>query len=133
MGPPSIARPRGASLTARRPARHAGALQARTRGPDRAALAPPRLSEAHAGAGARTARGAHTGGLGRLCTHAPPHACELVRMASQSSPHARLRRAIASGNATLALAAAAELPHVTLDDALALVILLRDDEDRFDR
>ena len=37
----------------------------------------------------------------------------------------------ASGNVTIALAAAAELPHVPLDDALAL--LLRDDERRFDR
>src|SRR5688572_8557238 len=56
-----------------------------------------------------------------------------VPMTSQGSALGRLRRALASGNATLALAAAAELPRVPLEDALALVLLLRDDEARFDR
>ena len=54
-------------------------------------------------------------------------------MTSQGSAYARLQRALASGNATIALAAAAELPRVPLDDALALLVLLRDDERRFDR
>ena len=54
-------------------------------------------------------------------------------MTSQGSPYARLRRALASGNATIALAAAAELPRVPLDDALALLVLLREDQPRFDR
>jgi hypothetical protein len=54
-------------------------------------------------------------------------------MTSQGSAHAHLRRALASGNVTIALAAAAELPRVPLDDALAILVLLRDDERRFDR
>ena len=54
-------------------------------------------------------------------------------MTSQGSAYARLRRALASRNAAGALAAAAELPRVPLDDALALLVLLRDDEPRFDR
>ena len=54
-------------------------------------------------------------------------------MTSQGSPHARLRRGLASGNATLALATAAELPRVPLADALAILVLLRDDRPRFDR
>jgi hypothetical protein len=45
----------------------------------------------------------------------------------------RLRRASGSGNAAPALAAAAELPRVPLDGALALLVLLRDDERRFGR
>jgi hypothetical protein len=51
------------------------------------------------------------------------------------SAHARLRGALASGNATIALqaAAAAELYPVPVNDALAIVVLLRDDERRFDR
>ena len=40
----------------------------------------------------------------------------------------RLKRAIARGNPTIALATAAELPRVPLDDALALCLLLRDRE-----
>lgn len=56
-----------------------------------------------------------------------------VRMTSQGSPHARLQRALATGNPTIALAAAAELPWVDLADALALCLLLREDGDRFDR
>jgi hypothetical protein len=40
----------------------------------------------------------------------------------------RLKRAIARGNPTIAMATAAELPRVPLDDALALCLLLLDRE-----
>jgi hypothetical protein len=43
---------------------------------------------------------------------------------SQGSAHARLQRALAAGNVALALAAATELPHVSLDDALVLLVVL---------
>jgi hypothetical protein len=46
---------------------------------------------------------------------------------SQGSPYARFRRALDGGNPTLALAAARELPHVSLSDALALLLVLRGD------
>jgi hypothetical protein len=45
----------------------------------------------------------------------------------------RLSRALDRGNASAALAAAADLPHVGLVDALELCLLLRDDGARFDR
>jgi hypothetical protein len=47
-------------------------------------------------------------------------------MTSQGSPYARLKRAIAQRNPTIALATAAELPKVPLADALALCLLLLD-------
>src|SRR5881398_1637188 len=43
-----------------------------------------------------------------------------VRMTSQGHGYARFRRALESGNAHVALAAAAELCHVGLVDALSL-------------
>jgi hypothetical protein len=43
---------------------------------------------------------------------------------SQGSPYVRFRRALDTGNATIALAAAAELDFVSLPDALELVLLL---------
>jgi hypothetical protein len=55
-------------------------------------------------------------------------------MGAAGSPHAHFRRALASGNATLALTAAAELPHVELADALALCLVLCDgDRPRYAR
>jgi hypothetical protein len=52
-----------------------------------------------------------------------PHAAaNLARMTSQGSPNGGLRRALAAG---IALAAAAELPHVPLDDARALLCCCR--------
>ena len=54
-------------------------------------------------------------------------------MTAEGRPYARLQRAIATGNANIALAAAAELPRVDLADALALCLLLRDDGERFER
>jgi hypothetical protein len=47
---------------------------------------------------------------------------------SQGHAYARFSRALKTGNARLALAAAAELRHVDLADALSLVLLIRDDD-----
>jgi hypothetical protein len=53
---------------------------------------------------------------------------------SQGSAYGRLRCALDTGNATIALAAAADLEHVGLDDALELLLLLLDSEPtRFER
>jgi hypothetical protein len=53
---------------------------------------------------------------------------------SQGHAYARFRRALRSGNAHLALSAAAELRHVDLADALSLVLLIRDgDPLRYER
>ncbi len=55
-------------------------------------------------------------------------------VAAQGSPHSRYKRAIATGNPTLATAAALELPRVLLEDALALVLLYhRAGDGRFER
>jgi hypothetical protein len=42
------------------------------------------------------------------------------------SPHATFQRALKAGNLTLAVTEARDLPHVDLADALALVLLIRD-------
>src|SRR4051812_39892207 len=52
---------------------------------------------------------------------------------AQGSPHARFRRALATRNATLAWAAATELPTLGLADALALCLLVTDDPKRYAR
>jgi hypothetical protein len=52
---------------------------------------------------------------------------------SQGSTYGRLRRALDTGNPTIALAAAAELDFVSLPDALELVLLLVDEPGRFRR
>ena len=49
-------------------------------------------------------------------------------MTSDGSPYTRFRRALATGNLNLIRAAAAELPSVSLGDALAVCVLLRDRE-----
>lgn len=55
-------------------------------------------------------------------------------MTSNGSAYARFRRALESGNLTLVRAAAAELPAVSLDDALHVCVLLRDREpERYER
>lgn len=55
-------------------------------------------------------------------------------MTSDGSPYTRFRRALETGNATLAFAAARELPYVSLDDALRICLLLRDgDRIRYER
>ena len=55
-------------------------------------------------------------------------------MTSQGHRYAQFQRALKTGNAHLALAAAADLRHVDLADALSLVLLVRDDDPlRFER
>ena len=55
-------------------------------------------------------------------------------MSIKGSPHARFRRALVTGNPTLVLAAAAELPRVDLGDALAILLVLLDGRSpRYDR
>lgn len=49
-------------------------------------------------------------------------------MTSQGSPYARFKRCLATGNGALVRAAAAELPQLSLEDALAVCLVLRDDE-----
>lgn len=61
-------------------------------------------------------------------------ACEHLFVTSQGHPYARFRRALSTGNPTLAWAAAAELPTLSLVDALALTLLLAGrDPGRFGR
>ena len=55
-------------------------------------------------------------------------------VSSSGSPYARFRRAVASGNLSLVHAAAAELPHVDLQDALRICLLMSDQADeRYER
>jgi hypothetical protein len=49
---------------------------------------------------------------------------------SQGHAYARFRRAITTGNPRLAMDAARELNHITLEDALGLCLLLRHDQRR---
>ena len=53
-------------------------------------------------------------------------------MTSEGSAYGRLRRALDTGNPTIALAAAAELDYVSLPDALEIVLLV-DEPGRFRR
>src|SRR5438270_13177209 len=46
-------------------------------------------------------------------------------MTSDGNPYARFRRALQTGNETLVVAAALELPRVALDDALRICLVLR--------
>jgi hypothetical protein len=53
---------------------------------------------------------------------------------SDGSPYSRFRRALVTGNETLVIVAARELPRISLDDALRVCLVLRDgDPDRFER
>ena len=54
-------------------------------------------------------------------------------MTSEGHPYARFRRALNTGNATIALAAARELPTISLADALAVCLLLRPEPRRYQR
>lgn len=55
-------------------------------------------------------------------------------MTSQGSPRTRFRRALEGGNPLIARAAAQEMPQISLADALALTLLLRDaDAGRYPR
>jgi hypothetical protein len=58
----------------------------------------------------------------------------MCSVTAQGGPYPRFRRALATGNPTIATAAAAELPSLGLGDALELVLLYRDsDRRRFER
>jgi hypothetical protein len=58
----------------------------------------------------------------------------ICSMTSQGSPYSRFRRALKTGNLAIIRAAAAELPHVDLGDALAVCLAIRDAEpQRFER
>src|SRR3954469_11045470 len=59
--------------------------------------------------------------------------CEHVFVTSQGHPYTRFRRALATGNSRIAEAAARDLEHVALADALALCLLYRDDPERYER
>jgi hypothetical protein len=55
-------------------------------------------------------------------------------VSSDGSAYVRFRRALEAGNATLVIAAARELPRVSLDDALRVVLVFRDgDSDQYER
>ena len=55
-------------------------------------------------------------------------------MTSDGNPYARFRRALETGNETLVITAARELPQVRLDDALRICLVLRGgDPDRYER
>jgi hypothetical protein len=53
---------------------------------------------------------------------------------SDGSPYARFRRALDTGNETLVITAARELPQIALDDALRICLVLRNGSpERFER
>jgi hypothetical protein len=55
-------------------------------------------------------------------------------MTSDGSPHARFRRALLTKNPAIILPAAAELPYVSLADALKILVVLAEKRhDRFER
>jgi hypothetical protein len=55
-------------------------------------------------------------------------------VSSDGSPYVRFRRALKTGTEALVVAAAHELPHVELDDALQICLVLRNgDPERFER
>jgi hypothetical protein len=55
-------------------------------------------------------------------------------MTSDGNPYSRFRRALATGNEALVVAAALELPRVALDDALRICLVLRGgDHRRYER
>jgi hypothetical protein len=66
--------------------------------------------------------GAHTCGAP---AHAARHVRTCVPVTSEGHLYAQFQRALKTGNAHLALAAAAELRYVDLADALSLVLLIR--------
>ena len=58
----------------------------------------------------------------------------MFALTSDGNPYARFRRALATGNETLVVAAARELPQVSLDDALRICLVLRGgDPARYER
>lgn len=59
--------------------------------------------------------------------------CNHVWVTSGGSPDIRFRRALATGNPTIVLAAAAELSQLSLADALAVCLVLYGDRERYGR
>jgi hypothetical protein len=60
--------------------------------------------------------------------------CSSIRsMMSQGHPYARFRHALATGNVRIAEAAARDVEHIALRDALELCLLYRDDPERYER
>jgi hypothetical protein len=57
--------------------------------------------------------------------------CSDDQVTSQGHAYAQFQRALKTGSAVLALDAARELNHITLEDALGLCILLRNDRRRY--
>ena len=58
----------------------------------------------------------------------------MFALTSDGNPYARFRRALETGNETLVVAAARELPQVSLDDALRICLVLRgSDPGRYER
>jgi hypothetical protein len=62
-----------------------------------------------------------------------PRLWEHVFVTSQGHPYARFRRALATGNLTIAVSAAHDLHAISLKDALELCLLYRDDPERYER
>jgi hypothetical protein len=62
------------------------------------------------------------------------HANIRSHMTSHGSPYARFQRALRIGRLSMVRAAAAELPRIDLDDALAICLLIeRQDGERYER
>lgn len=58
----------------------------------------------------------------------------ICSVTSDGNPYVRFRRALASGSAPLVTAAALELPRISLDDALRICLVLREeDAGRYER
>jgi hypothetical protein len=64
---------------------------------------------------------------------ADPRTCEHTFVTADGRAYARFRRALDTGNLTLVRAAAAELPHVDLPDALRVCWLLREEPDAYEK
>jgi hypothetical protein len=61
-------------------------------------------------------------------------ACEHAFVSTKGSPYGRFKRSLETRRLPVVLNAAAELPHVRLDDALEILILMAHEQDpRFDR
>lgn len=66
--------------------------------------------------------------------HAKRHANIRSHMTSHGSPYARFQRALRIGRLSMVRDAAAELPRIDLDDALAICLLIeRQDGERYER
>jgi hypothetical protein len=130
---------------ARRPARAAfGAGSASARGrPNEIRERPhPRMrrSRGHRGSGRGSdVAAAHRKDSGRRSPSPGAALTENLRyanvcsMTSQPRPLAQLQRALRTGNLEVALAAAASMPRVSLEDAFAICLLLRADGERYER